>query len=41
MELIIGTANFSKQYGLENNMVKKKNLKNMFDFLQKKKNNFF
>lgn len=41
MELIIGTANFSKQYGLENNMVKKKNLKNIFDFLQKKKIIFF
>ena len=37
MELIIGTANFSKLYGLENKMVKKKNLKKYL-ISQKKKN---
>ena len=41
MQLIIGTANFSKFYGLENKMVKKKNLKNIFNFSQKKKLQFF
>ena len=38
MELIIGTANFSKQYGLENKMVKKKNLKNIFKKIKRTKN---
>ena len=41
MKLVIGTANFSKLYGLENKMVKKKNLKNIFIYLYKKKLFFF
>ena len=40
MKLVIGTANFSKLYGLENKIVKKK-FKNIFIYLYIKKKLFF
>ena len=41
MKLIIGTANFSKSYGLEKKMVKKNDLKNIFNLAKKNRINFF
>lgn len=41
MKLIIGTANFSKPYGLEKKTVKKNTLKIIFNLAKKNKINFF
>ena len=41
MKLIIGTANFSKLYGLDKKKIKKKNLQIIFNYLKKKNIHFF